>query len=147
RFGGRQGNGGYQYTLEADDLTTLRTWATNLANELKKDPNLTDVNTDQQEHGLQAFITVDHDSAARLGLTSAAVDNVLYDSFGQRQVSTIYNALNQYHVIMEVPQADAEDPTALASVYLSTGTAATTASARGQPTVQVNTLALSPSAI
>ncbi len=146
RFGGRAGSGGYQYTLEADNLNDLRAWATNLAAALKNDPNLTDVNTDQQEHGLQAFINIDHDTAARLGLTAGAIDNVLYDSFGQRQVSTIYNALNQYHVIMEVPQADAQDPTALANVYLSTGTPSATQTAAGQPTVQVNTLALAPTA-
>jgi multidrug efflux pump len=129
RFGGRQSNAQYQYTLEADNIADLRTWATKLAAQLKTDPTLTDVNTDQQDHGLQAYVNVDRDTASRLGLTSATIDNVLYDSFGQRQVSTIYNALNQYHVIMEVPQADAEDPTALANVYLSTETPATTKTA------------------
>jgi multidrug efflux pump len=122
RFGGRQSNAEYQYTLEADSLADLRTWATKLSDQLKHDPTLTDVNTDQQEHGLQAYVNVDHDTAGRLGLTASNVDNVLYDSFGQRQVSTIYNALNQYHVIMEVPQADQQDPTALNNVYLSTET-------------------------
>ncbi len=126
RFGGRQANAEYQYTLEADDLPTLRTWATKLGEQLKKDPALTDVNTDQQEHGLQAYVDVNHDSASRLGLTAAKIDNVLYDSFGQRQVSVIYNALNQYHVIMELADADAQDPTALEKVYVSTQTAATT---------------------
>ncbi len=126
RFGGRQANAQYQYTLEADSIADLRTWATKLAAQLKTDPTLTDVNTDQQDHGLQAYVNVDRDTASRLGLTSANIDNVLYDSFGQRQVSTIYNALNQYHVIMEVPQADAEDPTALSKVYLSTETPAQT---------------------
>jgi multidrug efflux pump len=124
RFGGRPGGAEYQYTLEADSLADLRTWATKLTDQLKRDPTLTDVNSDQQEHGLQAYVTVDRDSAARLGLTAANIDNVLYDSFGQRQVSVIYNALNQYHVIMETPQAEAQDPTALANVYLSTQTPA-----------------------
>jgi multidrug efflux pump len=148
RFGGRQSNAQYQYTLEADSIADLRTWATKLATQLKTDPTLTDVNTDQQDHGLQAYVNVDRDTASRLGLTSANIDNVLYDSFGQRQVSTIYNALNQYHVIMEVPQADAEDPTALSNVYLSTETAVqATASAptavAASTTAAVNTLALS----
>jgi multidrug efflux pump len=141
RFGGRQSNAQYQYTLEADNIADLRTWATKLATQLKTDPTLTDVNTDQQDHGLQAYVNVDLGTAARLGLTSATIDNVLYDSFGQRQVSTIYNALNQYHVIMEVPQADAQDPTALSNVYLSTETpaqssksTATAASATASPT-------------
>ena len=104
RFGGRASNAQYQYTLEADNIADLRNWATKLATQLKTDPTLTDVNTDQQDHGLQAYVNIDRDSAARLGLTSANIDNVLYDSFGQRQVSTIYNALNQYHVIMELPR-------------------------------------------
>jgi multidrug efflux pump len=128
RFGGRQSNAQYQFTLEADSLADLRTWATKLSDQLKRDPDLTDVNTDQQDHGLQAFVNVDRDTASRLGLTPTNIDNVLYDSFGQRQVSVIYNALNQYHVIMEVPQISAEDPTALSNVYLSTETPAPTTS-------------------
>jgi multidrug efflux pump len=149
RFGGRASNAQYQYTLEADNIADLRTWATKLATQLKTDPTLTDVNTDQQDHGLQAYVNVDRDTASRLGLTSANIDNVLYDSFGQRQVSTIYNALNQYHVIMELPQADAQDPTALNNVYLSTQTAAKAVTAAAAPAssttaaaASVNTLAL-----
>jgi multidrug efflux pump len=154
RFGGRQSNAQYQYTLEADSIADLRTWATKLAAQLKTDPTLTDVNTDQQDHGLQAYVKVDRDTASRLGLTSANIDNVLYDSFGQRQVSTIYNALNQYHVIMEVPQGDAQDPTALSNVYLSNQTPATatasapTASVTSTTTaVPVNTLALASATV
>jgi multidrug efflux pump len=115
------------------------------------------VNTDQQDHGLQAFVNIDHDTAARLGVTATAIDSNLYDAFGQRQVSVIYNALNQYHVIMEAPQADAEDPTALANVYLTTGalapTTAAPAAARGggrttgASTASVNTLALARTAV
>ena len=152
RFGGRASNAQYQYTLEADNIADLRTWATKLATQLKTDPTLTDVNTDQQDHGLQAYVNVDRDTAARLGLTSANIDNVLYDSFGQRQVSTIYNALNQYHVIMELPQVDAQDPTALNNVYLSTQTAAKAVTAAAAPAssttaaaASVNTLALASS--
>jgi multidrug efflux pump len=146
RFGGRQSSAQYQYTLEADSIPDLRTWATKLAAQMKLDPTFADVNTDQQDHGLQAFVNISHDTASQLGLTSGAVDNVLYDSFGQRQVSVIYNALNQYHVIMEIPQADAEDPTALSNVYLSTETpapATATAASTGKSTAAgVNTLAL-----
>ncbi len=127
RFGGRQASAEYQYTLEADNLADLRTWGEKLTEQLKRDPTLTDVNSDQVENGLQAYVNVDRDTASRLGLTSANIDNVLYDSFGQRQVSVIYNALNQYHVIMEVPQAAARDPTALSNVYISTQTSATAA--------------------
>ena len=152
RFGGRQSNAQYQYTLEADNIADLRIWATKLAAQLKTDPTLTDVNTDQQDHGLQAYVNVDQGTAARLGLTSANIDNVLYDSFGQRQVSTIYNALNQYHVIMEVPEADAEDPTALSKVYLSTETPAQSktsakAGAAASATATVNTLSLASVAV
>jgi len=153
RFGGRQSSAQYQYTLEADSLADLRTWATKLADEMKKDPTFADVNTDQSDHGLQAYVSVTRDAASRLGLTSGAIDNVLYDSFGQRQVSVIYNQLNQYHVIMEVPQADAEDPTALANVYASTGTAAaktttSTAASKGATAVAAaNTLALVRTAV
>jgi multidrug efflux pump len=139
RFGGRQAPAQYQYTLKADSLQDLRAWAIKLTDQMKKDSVFTDVNSDQQDHGLQAFVNVDRDSAGKLGLTSSAIDNALYDSFGQRQVSVIYNALNQYHVIMEVPQSAAEDPTALADVYLSTGTAA---QPTGSAAAQVNTLAL-----
>jgi multidrug efflux pump len=149
RFGGRQSSAQYQYTLEADSIADLRTWATKLAAQMKEDPTFTDVNTDQQDHGLQAYVNIDHDTASRLGLTNATVDNNLYDSFGQRQVSVIYNQLNQYHVIMEIPQADAEDPTALTNVYLSTETPApSTTGASGSTTsstsstASVNTLAL-----
>ena len=162
RFGGRQSNAQYQYTLEADSISDLRTWATKLAAQIKEDPTFTDVNTDQTDHGLQAYVNIGHDTASRLGLTNATIDNNLYDSFGQRQVSVIYNQLNQYHVIMEVPQADAEDPTALSNVYISTETPApstttattatgsgstgasgsTTSASASSSTASVNTLAL-----
>jgi multidrug efflux pump len=119
RVGGRQSNAQYQYTLESDNIDDLRTWTTKLADELKRFPELTDVNTDQQERGLETFVTVDRETASRLGITSAAVNNALYNSFGQRQVSTIYNALNQYHVIMEADPKYATSPQALDEVYVS----------------------------
>jgi multidrug efflux pump len=118
RIGGRQSNASYQYTLQADDLTQLRSWATKLSEAMKAYPSLQDVNTDQEDHGLQSFLTIDRDKAASLGLTASDIDNTLYDAFGQRQVTTIYNAQNQYHVIMEVAQQFAEDPTALNYIYL-----------------------------
>ncbi len=124
RAGGRQSFAQYQYTLKADDLATLKTWATKLGEELKKQPILTDVNSDQEDHGLESFVTINRDAAARLGLTAADVDNALYDAFGQRQVSTIYNALNQYHVIMEVAPQYNQEPDALATLYVSTNSAA-----------------------
>jgi multidrug efflux pump len=120
RIGGRQSNATYQYTLEADDLTALRSWAVKLSEAMKKYPSLEDVNTDQEDHGLQSFVQIDRDAAARLGVTSTDIDNTLYDAFGQRQVTTIYNALNQYHVIMEVAQPYAQDPSALNYIHLAT---------------------------
>ena len=100
--GGRQGFAQFQYSLKADDLALLKTWATKLGDALKRQPMLTDVNSDQEDHGLESYVTIDRDTAARLGLLSATdVDNNLYDAFGQRQVSTIYKERNQYHVIME----------------------------------------------
>ena len=130
RIGGRQGNGSYQYTLEGPDLTTLRTWATKLAEALKSEPVLTDVNTDQEDHGLESFVNVDRDKAAQLGLTAQEVDNTLYDAFGQRQVATIYQAQNQYHVIMEAAPPYVQDPTALSNIYVSSTSAARATASR-----------------
>lgn len=101
RTGGRQSAAQYQYTLESDDLDQLRIWSERLTNQLKRSTLLTDVNSDQQEHGLETYVTLDRDAASRLGVTAQQMDNILYDLFGQRQVSTIYNPLNQYHVVME----------------------------------------------
>jgi multidrug efflux pump len=127
--GGRQGYAQYQYTLTADDLTELNVWATKLANELKKHPDeLPDVNFNgQQDAGAESYLTIDRDTAARLGLSAIDVDNTLYDAFGQRQVSVIYKALNQYHVIMEVAPGFSAGPYALNQVYISTNKAASTA--------------------
>jgi multidrug efflux pump len=121
RFGGRQSNAQYQYTLQSDDLEQLKTWAKKLEGQLKKYPQLTDVNSDQQENGLESYITVDRDAAARYGLTSAAVDNILNDAFSQRLAAVIYNPLNTYHVVMEVAPQWATGPTALDSLYIQPG--------------------------
>ncbi len=132
RMGGRQSSSTYQYTLKSDNITDLRAWATRLAEAMKGQPALTDVDTDQQENGVETFVTVDRASAARLGITARDVDNALYDAFGQRQVATIYDELNQYHVIMEVAQPYSRSPEALKDVYVparATGTGTTTASA------------------
>jgi multidrug efflux pump len=123
RVGGRQSNASYQYTLEGPDLATLRTWATRLSEAMMGEPALTDVNTDQQDHGLQSYVNVNRDTAAQLGLTSAEVDNTLYDAFGQRQVATIYKAQNQYHVIMEAGPQYIQSPDALSNIYVSSSAA------------------------
>ena len=119
RVGGRQSNALYQYTLQSDDLQELSDWSPRIAAELQKIPELTDVNSDQQNKGLQTDLVIDRDTAARLGVTVSQIDNTLYDAFGQRQVSTIYNARNQYHVIMELAPPYWQDPDALKAVYVS----------------------------
>jgi multidrug efflux pump len=131
RIGGRQSNATYQYTLEADNLADLRTWATKLATAMQAQWELEDVSTDQQDHGLQSFLTIDESKAAGLGLTNAAIDNVLYDAFGQRDVSTIYQDVNQYHVVMEVAPQFGQDPTVLDQVYVSSGRGAPPAPGTG----------------
>jgi multidrug efflux pump len=120
RVGGRASNAQYQFTLQADTVEELYSWAPRILAELQNVPALTQVNSDQQNKGLETDITIDRDTAARLGITVAQVDNTLYDAFGQRQVSTIYNARNQYHVIMEVAPKYWQNPDTLKDVYVST---------------------------
>ena len=125
RVGGRQSNAQYQYTLQADDSAELYKWAPLLTTELQKAPQLADVNSDQQQGGLETDITYDRATAARLGVTPAAIDATLYDAFGQRQVSTIFNALNQYHVVMEVAPRYWQNPQTLRDIWVSTSGGAT----------------------
>jgi multidrug efflux pump len=120
RVGGRQSNALYQYTLEGDDLGELYAWAPKITEALQQVPELTDVNSDQQQNGLETDLSIDRATAARLGLTVSQIDATLYDAFGQRQVSTIYNPLNQYHVVMEVAPQFAQSPDALENIYVST---------------------------
>ena len=120
RVGGRQTNATYQYTLLSDDTTELYKWAPRLTQALMKSDVLTDVNSDQQQGGLEADVAIDRSTLKRLGLTLNAIDNTLYDAYGQRQVSTIYNALNQYHVVMEVAPRYWQDPSSMKGVYVST---------------------------
>jgi multidrug efflux pump len=132
--GGRQGFAQFQYTLKADDLDVLKTWATKLGDELKRQPQLTDVSSDQENHGLETYLTIDRDTAARLGLSATDVDNNLYDAFGQRQVSTIYRELNQYHVIMEAGPDYNQETAALSELYISTNAPATASTSARQTT-------------
>ncbi len=118
RAGGRQSSATYQFTLQADELDELRTWEPKIRNAIANLPELTDVNTDAQEHGLESRLVYDRDTISRLGLTIAQIDSALYDSFGQRQVSTLYKSLNQYHVIMEVSPQFWQGPEALKSIYV-----------------------------
>jgi multidrug efflux pump len=140
RVGGRSSNSTYQYTLQSDDLESLRTWARRLAERMKQDPVLTDVDTDQEDHGIETYVTVDRGTAARFGITSRDIDNALYDAFGQRQVSTLYTSLNQYHVIMEVAPMYAQSPAALNDIYVPAR-----ASATSSVSTSAGTSAASPS--
>jgi len=118
RGGGRQTNSTYQYTLKSDNAADLSLWATRLAERMKTQDALTDVDTDQQENGVETMVTVDKESAARMGISSRDVDNALYNGFGQRQVATIYAELNQYHVIMEVAPRYTRSPESLKDIYV-----------------------------
>ena len=118
RMGGRQSNALYQFTLQADDLKQLRAWTPKIYEELRTLPQLADVNTDQQDHGIQTSITFDRDTLYRLGLNMTTVDQTLNDAFGQRQVSTIYNPLNQYHVVMEVAPEYWQNADSLKNTYV-----------------------------
>ena len=120
RIGGRAGNSQYQYTLQGDDLNELRAWAPKVQVALNKIPILADVDSDQEVKGLQTSLVFDRDAMARLGITQAQVDSTLNDAFGQRQVSTIYNALNQYRVVMEVAPQYWQNANALKDIYLQT---------------------------
>ena len=120
RVGGRQSNAAYQYTLQADSTAVLYEWAPKLLAALEHNPVLRDVNTDQQQKGLETDLVIDRATASRLGISASQIDNTLYDAFGQRQVSTIYSAQNQYHVIMEVEPRYWQTPDTLKDIYVST---------------------------
>lgn len=138
RMGGRVGNAQYQYSLQGEDLNELRSWTPKLVEALKKVPTLADVNSDQQDTGLETELTIDRDTASRFGLQASQIDNTLYDAFGQRQVSVIYNPLNQYRVIMELAPEFWQSPEMLKEIYVSksggavSGTAATSALTTGE---------------
>jgi multidrug efflux pump len=118
--GARQSNAQYQYTLQSDDPNELYKWTPKLVAALGHNSVLADVNSDQQQKGLATNLVIDRDTAARLGITPAEIDNTLYDAFGQRQVSVIYNPINQYHVIMEIDPRYTRDPKSLDDIYVST---------------------------
>ncbi len=153
RVGGRSSNALYQYTILGDSTSEVYEWGPKLLAALEKDKSLVDVSSDQQQTGLETNIVVNRDTASRLGLTMYQIDNTLYDAFGQRSVSTIYNALNQYHVVMEVAPKYWQRPSTLADIWVSTsggqpsGSATTQLSAvsAGTPTgVTIATAAATP---
>ena len=120
RVGGRQSNALYQYSLQGDNLAELYDWVPKVTAEMEKLPQLTDVNSDQQQKGLETDLVIDRQTAARLGLTVSQIDNTLYDAFGQRQVSVIYTPRNQYHVVMEVAPQYWQSPDTLGQIFIST---------------------------
>jgi multidrug efflux pump len=124
QIGGRGAAAQYQYTLSDEDLKELNTWAPQLEARARKMPELRDVSTDQQNQGLAANLVIDRDTASRLGITAAAIDQVLYDAFGQREVSTMYTGLNQYYVVMEVDPKYQLSPDALNGIFVKSSTGA-----------------------
>ncbi|MGC2330255.1 MAG: multidrug efflux RND transporter permease subunit [Candidatus Acidiferrales bacterium] len=118
RVGGRSSNAEYQYTLETESLPDLDQWAPVMLAKVKALPELRDVSTDQQDQGLEEDVVVDRDTASRLGLDAATIDNTLYDAFGQRQVSTVFTELNEYHLVMEVAPEFQRNPDALKTIYV-----------------------------
>jgi multidrug efflux pump len=129
RAGGRQSNAQYQYTLQSENVQDLYTWTPKLVDALEHNAVLTDVSSDQQQRGLETYLNIDRDTTARLGISPLQIDNTLYDAYGQRQVSTIYSAINQYHVVMEIDPRYTQFPNTLKDVYVATsgGTAPGTA--------------------
>jgi multidrug efflux pump len=129
RAGGRQSNAQYQYTLQSENVQDLYTWTPKLVDALEHNTVLTDVSSDQQQRGLETYLNIDRDTTARLGISPLQIDNTLYDAYGQRQVSTIYSAINQYHVVMEIDPRYTQYPNTLRDVYVATsgGTAPGTA--------------------
>jgi multidrug efflux pump len=118
RVGGRQSGAQYQFTIQSGDLSVLTYWAPQLLKALKQIPSLTDVNSDQQNNGLAANLAIDRETASRLGISPADIDSTLYSAFGQRQIATMYTALNQYHVVMEVDPIYWQTPDGLKSIYM-----------------------------
>lgn len=127
RMGGRSSNSTYQYTLKADNEADLKTWVAKLADQMRTDARLTDVDSNQTENGVETYVQVDKNQAAALGVSSSAINSALYDAFGQRQVATMYSDLNQYAVVMEWAPRYAQSPIVLNNVYVAgSGKAAAT---------------------
>jgi multidrug efflux pump len=118
RIGGRASGAQYQYTLQSVDLEELNTWAPKVERKLRTLPEIVDVNSDQQDKGLQSLVVFDRGTASRLGLSPQLIDDTLYDAFGQRQVSIMYTPLNQYHVVMEVGPQFWQNPSTLHDIYV-----------------------------
>ncbi len=150
RAGGRQSNAQYQYTLQSDNVEDLYEWTPKLVDALEHNSIVTDVSSDQQQKGLESYLDIDRDTTARLGISPLQIDNTLYDAFGQRQVSVIYSAINQYHVVMEIDPRYTQYPNSLRDVYVATsgqtppGTATTNAPGGAVRAATVNGTAATP---
>jgi multidrug efflux pump len=147
RIGGRQSNAQYQYTIQSENLQDLVKWGSMVLAEMRKLHGFTDVNSDQQNAGLQASLTYDRQTAARLGISAQLIDDTLYDAFGQRQVSTMFTSLNQYHVVMEVDPQIWQSPTGLDAIYIRPNTTSSSAGASSSATsstVSASQSALAP---
>ena len=118
RVGGRQSTALYQFTMRGDNLQDLIAYAPRMLDRVENHPVITDVNSDQQNRGLQSMVNYDRATAARFGISSQLIDSILYDAFGQRQVSTMYKSLNQYHVVMEAAPQYWQNPETLRQVYV-----------------------------
>ncbi|MBN3215737.1 multidrug efflux RND transporter permease subunit MdtC [Pectobacterium polaris] len=118
RIGGRESSAGYQYTLLSDDLSELRIWEPKIRAAFSKLPELADVNSDQQDKGAEMALTYDRDAMAQLGISVSAANALLNNAFGQRQISTIYQPLNQYKVVMEVDDAYTQDVSSLDKMFV-----------------------------
>jgi multidrug efflux pump len=151
RVGGRFGASQYQFTMRGDNLKDLQSYGPRMLRELRTIPLITDVVTDQQDQGLQAYVQYDRATAARFGISPQLIDNTLYDAFGERQVSTMYTPLNQYHVVMEVAPEFWQNPLFLRQVYVQSPTgpevplSAITQSSSITAPLAVNHQGLSPS--
>ena len=145
RGGGRQTNSTNQYTLKSDSTKDLSFWALRLAEQMQRQSALTDVDTDQQENGVETMVTVDKDTASRLGISARDIDSALYNAFGQRQVATIYTDLNQYRVIMEVAPRFIRSPESLKDIYVpAKNPGGTSAASTGSTTVPPAATTTSP---
>ena len=116
--GGRQGNAQFQYTLSADNLEDLNSWAPKIMTRLAKIPGVADINSDQRDKGLQAFIEIDRATAAQFGITAKEIDQVLSNSFGQQQIATLFKSMNQYHIVMSVEDKYWQQPEMLKQIYV-----------------------------
>ncbi|WP_028080400.1 efflux RND transporter permease subunit [Solimonas soli] len=136
RMGARSANAGYQYTLKGDDREQLKLWSDKLVAELAQQPGISDVNSDQQDNGVEAYVDIDRDAAARFGISNKDIDNALYNAFGQRSASTIYEELNQYKVILESAPAYTQGPSALKDVYVPADATHTDAADSANPSLR-----------